>query len=180
MRQLQKVILLLLLVSSCKQESSIHKTSIENNLSIIFEEYNKFKDRINPIEATKGGNFEYNDLIANYISDAYQKELIEEYKSFLNRLSELDENKLSKADQLSMNVMKWDCKMKLEGLQSPIVVVTSPMYNLPSFELMPLTQIQSLHLYVAQLAAGGSVHPFNTVKDFEDWLSDIWEEEFEI
>ena len=173
MRQLQKVILLLLLVSSCKQESSIHKTSIENNLSIIFEEYNKFKDRINPIEATKGGNFEYNDLIANYISDAYQKELIEEYKSFLNRLSELDENKLSKADQLSMNVMKWDCKMKLEGLQSPIVVVTSPMYNLPSFELMPLTQIQSLHLYVAQLAAGGSVHPFNTVKDFEDWLKRI-------
>ena len=173
MRQLQKVILLLVLVSSCKQESSIHKTSIENNLSIIFEEYNKFKDRINPIEATKGGNFEYNDLIANYISDAYQKELIEEYKSFLNRLSELDENKLSKADQLSMNVMKWDCKMKLEGLQSPIVVVTSPMYNLPSFELMPLTQIQSLHLYVAQLAAGGSVHPFNTVKDFEDWLKRI-------
>ena len=55
MRQLQKVILLLLLVSSCKQESSIHKTSIENNLSIIFEEYNKFKDRINPIEATKEG-----------------------------------------------------------------------------------------------------------------------------
>ena len=69
--------------------------------------------------------------------------------------------------------MKWDCKMKLEGLQSPIVVVTSPMYNLPSFELMPLTQIQSLHLYVAQLAAGGSVHPFNTVKDFEDWLKRI-------
>jgi uncharacterized protein (DUF885 family) len=25
-------------------------------------------------------------------------------------------------------------------------------------------------LYVAQLGAGGSVHPFNTVKDYEDWL----------
>ena len=74
MRQLQKVFLLLLLVSSCKQESSTHKISIENTLSIIFEEYYKFKDRINPIEATKGGNFEYNDFIANYISDAYQKE----------------------------------------------------------------------------------------------------------
>ena len=50
--------------------------------------------------------------------------------------------------------MKWDCMIKLEGLQNPIVVVTSPMYNLPSFELTPLTQIQSLHLYVAQLASG--------------------------
>ena len=85
MRPLQKVILLLLLISSCKQESSTHKNSTENTLSLIFEEYYKFKDRINPIEATKGGNFEYNDFIANYISDAYQKELIEEYKNFLNK-----------------------------------------------------------------------------------------------
>jgi uncharacterized protein (DUF885 family) len=173
MRQIQKMILLLLVLTSCNQESATSKTSTENNLSIIFEEYYKFKDRINPIEATKGGNFEYNDYIANYISDAYQKKLKEEYTSFLNRLNELDESKLSKANQLSMNVMKWDCQMKLEGLQSPIVVVTSPMYNLPSFELMPLTQIQSLHLYVAQLGAGGSVHPFNTVKDYEDWLKRI-------
>ena len=173
MRQMQKVILLLLLISSCKQETSTSKTPTATTLSTIFEEYYQFKDRINPIEATKGGNFEYNDYIANYISDTYQKELVEEYTSFLNRLNELDESKLSKPDQLSMNVMKWDCEMKLKGLQSPIVVVTSPMYNLPSFELMPLTQIQSLHLYVAQLGAGGSVHPFNTVKDYEDWLKRI-------
>ena len=69
--------------------------------------------------------------------------------------------------------MKWDCMIKLEGLQNPIVVVTSPMYNLPSFELTPLTQIQSLHLYVAQLASGGSVHPFNSTKDYEDWLKRV-------
>ena len=90
MRQIQKMILLLLVLSSCNQESATSKTSTENNLSIIFEEYYKFKDRINPIEATKGGNFEYNDYIANYISDAYQKKLKEEYTSFLNRLNELD------------------------------------------------------------------------------------------
>ena len=131
MRQLQKMTLLLLLVSGCKQESSTHNTSTDDTLSIIFEEYYKFKDRINPIEATKGGNFEYNDYIANYISDAYQKELIEEYTSFLNRLSELDETKLSKADQLSMKVMKWDCQMKLEGLQillswSPLLCIIYP------------------------------------------------------
>ena len=69
--------------------------------------------------------------------------------------------------------MKWDCEIKLEGLQNPMVVITSPMYNLPSFELTPLTQIQSLHLYVAQLGAGGSVHPFSSVKDYEDWLKRI-------
>ena len=69
-----------------------------------------------------------------------------------------------------MKVMQWDCEVKLEGLQNPLVITTSPIYNLPSFELTPLIQVQSLHLYVAQLGAGGSVHPFKTIKDYEDWL----------
>lgn len=139
----------------------------------IFEEYRQFKDRINPIEATKGGNYEYNDFIANYISDAYQEDLRKNYTYFLNKLNELDTTALSEADLLSMKVMKWDCEVKLEGLNNPIVTMASPMYNLPSFELMPLFQIQSLHLYVAQLAAGGSVQPFETVQDYDNWLKRV-------
>ena len=170
MRQL--LLVLLFLISSCTQKLT-EKNLASSAISIIFEDYYKFKERINPIEATKAGNFEYNNYIANYISDEYQKELIEEYQNFLNRLNEINILDLTKADQLSLKVMKWDCEIKLEGLQKPLVVITSPLYNLPSFELTPLTQIQSLHLYVAQLGAGGSVHPFNSVKDYEDWLERI-------
>ena len=162
----------MILISSCTQNSSENE-SASKAISIIFEDYYKFKEKINPLEATKAGNFEYNDYIANYISDEYQKELIAEYQNFLSRLSEIKESDLSQTDQLSLKVMKWDCEIKLEGLQKPIVVVTSPMYNLPSLKLTPLTQIQSLHLYVAQIGAGGSVHPFNSVKDYEDWLKRI-------
>ena len=162
----------MILISSCTQNSSENE-SASKAISIIFEDYYKFKEKINPLEATKAGNFEYNDYIANYISDEYQKELIAEYQNFLSRLSEIKESDLSQTDQLSLKVMKWDCEIKLEGLQKPIVVVTSPMYNLPSLKLTPLTQIQSLHLYVAQIGAGGSVHPFKSVKDYEDWLKRI-------
>ena len=155
-------------LSACNQEQS--RTSASQTVATIFEEYYQFKDRINPIEATKGGNFQYNEYIANYISDAYQTDLIAEYSTFLERLAQIDPAQLSQADLLSMKVMQWDCEVKLEGLQNPLVITTSPIYNLPSFELTPLIQVQSLHLYVAQLGAGGSVHPFNTVKDYEDWL----------
>ncbi len=158
----------MLSLSDCNQEQS--RTSASQTLATIFEEYYQFKDRINPIEATKGGNFQYNEYIANYISDAYQTDLIAEYSTFLERLAQIDPAQLSQADLLSMKVMQWDCEVKLEGLQNPLVITTSPIYNLPSFELTPLIQVQSLHLYVAQLGAGGSVHPFNTVKDYEDWL----------
>ena len=172
MRHIMLLLLFVMFSSSCTQKST-DKNSETSAISIIFEDYYKFKERINPIEATKAGNFEYNNTIANYISDAYQNELIAEYQNFLNRLNEINLSELTRADQLSLKVMKWDCEIKLEGLQKPLVVITSPMYNLPSFELTPLTQIQSLHLYVAQLGAGGSVHPFNSVKDYEDWLERI-------
>ena len=172
MRHILLLLLFVMFSSSCTQKST-DKNSETSAISIIFEDYHKFKERINPIEATKAGNFEYNNTIANYISDAYQNELIAEYQNFLNRLNEINLSELTRADQLSLKVMKWDCEIKLEGLQKPLVVITSPMYNLPSFELTPLTQIQSLHLYVAQLGAGGSVHPFNSVKDYEDWLERI-------
>ena len=158
----------MLSLNACNQEQS--RISASQTLATIFEEYYQFKDRINPIEATKGGNFQYNEYIANYISDAYQTDLIAEYSTFLERLAQIDPAQLSQADLLSMKVMQWDCEVKLEGLQNPLVITTSPIYNLPSFELTPLIQVQSLHLYVAQLGAGGSVHPFNTVKDYEDWL----------
>ena len=162
------LLFLMLSLSACNQEQS--RTSTSQTLAAIFEEYYQFKDRINPIEATKGGNFQYNEYIANYISDAYQTDLIAEYSTFLERLAQIDPAQLSQADLLSMKVMQWDCEVKLEGLQNPLVITTSPIYNLPSFELTPLIQVQSLHLYVAQLGAGGSVHPFNTVKDYKDWL----------
>ena len=164
---------LILLVLGCKEEASNENTSEIVSIDAVFEQYYKFKDRINPIEATKGGNYEYNDFIANYISDSYQKDLKENYTHFLNKLNELDTKELSEADLLSMKVMKWDCEVKLAGLNNSIVTMASPIYNLPSFELMPLFQIQSLHLYVAQLAAGGSVQPFDTVEDYENWLKRV-------
>ena len=167
------IIMLTLLGYGCKDQTSIENKSEVISITSIFDNYYKFKDRINPIEATKGGNYEYNNFIANYISDSYQKDLKENYTHFLNVLNEYDSKDLSEADLLSMKVMKWDCEVKLEGLNNAIVTIASPIYNLPSFKLMPLFQIQSLHLYVAQLAAGGSVQPFNTVEDYDNWLKRV-------
>ncbi len=167
------IIMLTLLGYGCKDQTSIENKSEVISIASIFDNYYKFKDRINPIEATKGGNYEYNNFIANYISDSYQKDLKENYTHFLNVLNEYDSKDLSEADLLSMKVMKWDCEVKLEGLNNAIVTIASPIYNLPSFKLMPLFQIQSLHLYVAQLAAGGSVQPFNTVEDYDNWLKRV-------
>ena len=165
--------LLVSILIGCKTSPFNENTSEIKSINEIFEDYYKFKDRINPIEATKGGNYQYNSYIANYISDKYQKDLIENYLHFLNLLEQVDQEQLSETDLLSMKVMEWDCKVKLEGLNNKLVTIASPIYNLPSFELMPLVQVQSLHLYVAQLAAGGSVQPFDSVEDYTNWLERV-------
>ncbi len=136
----------------------------------LFKEYYDFKKRINPIEATKAGERKYDDQVANYISAPYREDLIINYRRYLNALANYDSTQVTPSQWMSMGVMKWDCAIKLEGLTNPLATIASPMYDMPNFELMPLLQIQSLHLYFSQLAGGRSLQPFQTVEEYDTWL----------
>jgi uncharacterized protein (DUF885 family) len=160
----------LLLCTSCQQKTEPVPPSVNRAIDSLFIAFYEFKKGINPIEATKAGYDEYNDTIANYISDGYQEFLIDSYDDFLERSSRFDSVSTTPEQWLSLKVLQWDCTIKKEGLTNAIVTMASPIYDLPSFELMPLFQIQSLHLYIAQMAGGTSVQPFKTVKDYDDWL----------
>ncbi len=162
--------LCLLLTLGCQEATMSVPQAKAINIDSLFQAFNHFQQRINPIEATKSGENKYNDQVANYISADYQQDLIEHYTQFLAAIAQVDITKISPSQQLSMEVMKWDCTIKREGLTNKLVTMASPVYNLPSFELMPLIQIQSLHLYFSQLAAGKSVQPFKTAKDYDNWL----------
>lgn len=160
----------LFLFISCKDSAKNEIPDPKKPIAEVFSDFYEFKKSINPIEATKAGFSNYNDTIANYISDDYIFHLKDRYTYFLEVLKAYDSTNVSAADWMSLRVMKWDCSVKLQGVMNPIVTVASPIYDLPSFELMPLFQIQSLHLYAAQLASGASVQPFKTVKDYNNWL----------
>ncbi|VXB86093.1 DUF885 domain-containing protein [Maribacter litoralis] len=157
--------------NSCKETPKQDEGKLTRPISEVFAEFYDFKKGINPIEATKAGYHDYNDTIANYISDDYILHLKDRYTYFLEEIGKYDSTQISAADYMSMRVMEWDCTIKLEGVMNPMVTVASPIYDLPSFELMPLFQIQSLHLYVAQLAGGTSVQPFKSIEDYNNWLS---------
>ncbi len=163
-------LLVLLLSISCKETTPEKKIVPSKPVSELFTEFYEFKKGINPIEASKAGYSKYNDTITDYISDDYLLHLKDRYTYFLEEMNQYDSTAVAPADWMSLRVMQWDCNIKLEGLMNPLVTVASPIYDLPSFELMPLFQIQSLHLYVAQLAGGTSIQPFNTSRDYKNWL----------
>ena len=161
----------ILLFLACKEEGkTILTTGSQVPVDSLFVDFYSFKKSINPIESTKAGYRAYNDTIANYISDDYQLHLKERYAYFLDALSQYDSISVGADNWMSLKVMEWDCSIKLEGLMNPLTTMASPIYDLPSFELMPLFQIQSLHLYVAQLGGGSSVQPFITEEDYRNWL----------
>ncbi len=165
------LLLFVVVISSCKETAKNDQLNNTRTIAEVFTEFYDFKKSINPIEATKAGYVVYNDTIANYISDDYILHLKDRYTYFLEELGKYDSTQVSATDYMSMRVMEWDCNVKLEGLMNPLVTVASPIYDLPSFELMPLFQIQSLHLYIAQLGGGTSVQPFNSIEDYNNWLN---------
>jgi uncharacterized protein (DUF885 family) len=164
------ILLISLVITSCTTKT---ETSSVSRVDSLFNAYYDFKLRINPIEATKAGENDYNNQFANYISDPYQKDLIENYTRFLDILNRIDSTQVTPSQWLSLRVMRWDCEIKREGLTNKLVTMASPIFDLPTFELMPLLQIQSLHLYIPQLAGGRSVQPFRTVADYDAWLARV-------
>ncbi len=158
-----------LFLISCGDKNTTQQ-STPKPIDSLFREYTAFKKRINPLEATKAGFNQYNDQVANYVSAPYIKDLTDSYTNFLNEIDLYDSTQLTASQWMSLRVMKWDCNIKREGLSNGIATIASPMYDMPTFELFPLMQIQSLHLYFATLASGTGLQPFKTVEDYDTWL----------
>ncbi|HWA32726.1 MAG TPA: DUF885 domain-containing protein [Cyclobacteriaceae bacterium] len=165
-----RIFFVVLLLTACTDKKTAQTILPVDSL---FKEYYAFKMRVNPIESTKAGESKYNDRVENYISDPYLKDLIANYSSFLTTIGRYDSTMVTPSQWISLGVMKWDCKIKLEGLRDSLVTIASPMFDMPSFELTPIMQIQSLHLYMSQLAGGTSIQPFRTVVDYDNWLKRI-------
>ncbi len=168
-----QILFFVFILIACADKKSTQKSNASSSVDSLFKEYYSFKMRINPIESTKAGESKYNDRVENYISDPYQNDLITNYNSFLRAIDRYDSSMVTPSQWISLGVMKWDCNIKLEGLNDSLVTIASPMFDMPSFELTPIMQIQSLHLYMSQLAGGKSLQPFRTVADYDNWLKRI-------
>lgn len=121
-------------------------------------DYHEAYLKLYPFTATSAGDNRYNDILPNNISVGYRNQLRDFYQGYQDKLKSVDRATLSEDDALSYDLLIYQCKTNLEGLK----------FN---DHLMPISQIQSMPLQVAQLAAGTGNQPFKTVKDYDNWLS---------
>jgi uncharacterized protein (DUF885 family) len=129
-----------------------------SELHALFEEYFQRNLEMNPIQATSIGDNRYNDRLANLFSAEYRAASEAMNNEFLARLLEIDRAQLDYQDRLSYDMFRIDREESLEGNRFPGY-------------LQPLNQFYSVMNFFAQLGSGASVHPFKTVKDYEDFLS---------
>lgn len=152
------VALISLIIFSCsspeKKDVVTEIPTLDSLLTQFYEDFLKFS----PLNATMIGDNRYDDLLPNTLTASYRSELKNFYTRYREQLVAYDRESLSEADQMNYDILLWECDIALEGL------------NFKDY-LTPVNQLSSTHLMIGQLASGSSIHPFKTVKDYDNWLS---------
>jgi uncharacterized protein (DUF885 family) len=146
-------------IPGCRQASHTEgAASHTDELQVIMDDYQEAYLRFWPLSATSQGDHRFDDQLSNYISFSFESEMKSSNDRLLQRLAGIDRNALSEDDKISCDLLAW----KLEVSNESIALED---------ELMPVNQIFSRHLTMAQMAGGKSSHPFKTAKDYDNWLS---------
>ncbi|MEO8385266.1 MAG: DUF885 domain-containing protein [Betaproteobacteria bacterium] len=112
----------------------------------------------NPIAATFNGDNRFNDRFGATTSNesrAKTKALAEKY---LTQTALYDPATLKGEDRISYDLLRYQLQQTLDGLKFPS-------------HLTPINQTGSLPLIFAQLGSGRLAQPFETVKDYDNWLA---------
>ena len=113
-----------------------------------------------PLEATAFGDSRYNDLLSIDIDPGFAARESQFYSQTLERLRAIDLDAASESLRLAAEILEYELGMRLEGLKF-------------DFNRIPFNQFNGLPLTFGQLGSGTGIHPFKSVKDYEDWLKRI-------
>jgi len=154
-----------LLVTACSSEQPPAEPQAEAAdpavaLNELFDEFFERGLELNPMRATRIGDYRYNDRLANTIGPEYREASHKMDEEFLGRLLDVDREQLSRHDQLSYDMFKLNREQSIEGERFP-------------GHLQPVNQFYSMTNSFVQLGSGTSLAPFKTVRHYDDWLSRI-------
>lgn len=136
-------------------EAQVADASAE--LTALVEEYFQRELEFNPVFATAIGDHRYDDRLANSISPEYLREYEAFNREYLDRVLSIDPQQLNEEDRLTYDTFRYSREMDLEGFRYPD-------------HLQPIDQFYSIPNFFAQLGSGSSVHPFETVENYDDFL----------
>lgn len=156
----------LVVLSACGRESADAPSQASDpatadagaEIAELFEEHFERYLELNPLSATRIGDDRYNDRLTMSMSAEYREQTRRLDEEYLSRLLDIDRAALDYQEQLSYDMFMLLREQSLEE-------------NLYPSHLQPINQFYLMTNTFVQLGSGASVHPFETVKDYEDFLS---------
>src|SRR5688572_3234469 len=160
MTQSSLKIISLFFACGCFFVTPAYNQARNQHLHGLFEAHYQESLRQDPVGATFTGDHRYDDLLANDGAAPYLQQKHQFDKKYLGLLSGYNRKSLNTADRISFDVLKEILEMDLERMKY------HPEY-------LPINQFSSLPLLMGQLGSGKSAQPFETAKDYENWIRRI-------
>ncbi|GAB3837319.1 DUF885 family protein [Hymenobacter jeollabukensis] len=155
------------LLLGCSQQTATENSSAApqtatdvKDLGSVLDQYWEENAKLFPLNATTNGDNRYNDQLPNDQTQAFREQLRQYYQKYLDQLQNFDREKLSDNDKISYDIFRYDLQMNLDGLKL-------------NTWMIPFQQFWGLPLSMGQYGAGGSVQPFKTPEDYDNWLGRV-------
>ncbi|WP_298439322.1 DUF885 domain-containing protein [uncultured Ferrimonas sp.] len=113
---------------------------------------------LDPIMGTYVGRPEFNDRLANSVSDEYLAKRNKLHQQFLAQVQAIDADALTAQQQLSRDILEYELSVAVAG-------------DAFAEELLPMNQFYSRVISFVQLGSGQSAQPFNTVQDYDNFIA---------
>ena len=158
-------VLALFILSACGTETAPEttaETALDDSaeLATLLDDYFERNLVLSPTSATSIGDDRYDDKYTNSIGPEHRAARHALNTEFLARLEAVDRAALSTQEQYSYDMFKLQREMSLAGEQYP-------------GHLAPMNQFRSATSSFVNLGSGSGLHPFKTVKNYDDFLGRV-------
>ncbi len=127
-------------------------------LEALYAQYWEETLQLNPVQATFQGDPRYNHLLPDFLSADFRRQLHDFNQRWLKTVRDIGPEGLDGQALLSYEIFVRSIEQELESEQFPDW-------------MLPIDQFNNIAGFAAQLGSGTSAQPFQTVKDYEDWLA---------
>ncbi|MES2794904.1 MAG: DUF885 domain-containing protein [Bacteroidota bacterium] len=160
MKKVKSISLFIVLMNLFSFQLLAQKTNQPIQLEQLLQQYSKEYYALNPLEATQAGINDYNNQIEITISEEYIKKAKALSQKYLTQLAVINKAGLSASQLLSIDVLTYKLKSENERLDNSL-----GFYR-------PVDQfVFSFSTKFATLGSGAGFVPFNTEKDYRDFMS---------
>ena len=158
-------VLALFILSACGTETAPEttaETALDDSaeLATLLDDYFERNLVLSPTSATSIGDDRYDDKYTNSIGPEHRAARHALNTEFLARLEAVDRAALSTQEHYSYDMFKLQREMSLAGEQYP-------------GHLAPMNQFRSATSSFVNLGSGSGLHPFKTVKNYDDFLGRV-------